>query len=240
MAPEGEPLIMASATNNKKGKLVSHAYETLKRKVITLELKPGEYLDERKLMDELKVGRTPLRESILRLKSEGMVEGEPNKSSHVKDVSLKDTMDLMEAMLIVEKNVTFLAAQRITSSQIDELKAIHKKLKAACEDGNAWEINSLNRDFHRVIAAACANEHLTAIHGNLRNEVLRLSYLVLRYDVRNSRSLADHYQLIVEQHKRMIECLENHTLNGLEELCVEHIRLAWDRMLGYLQDTVYL
>jgi len=231
---------MPKVTNSKKGRLVARAYETLKRKVITLELKPGEYLDERELMDELKVGRTPLRESILRLKSEGMIEGEPNKSSHVKGVSLEGTMDLMEAMLVVEKNVTFLAAQRITPSQVEELRGIHEKLKAACEEGDAWEINSLNQDFHRVIAAACANKHLMGIHGNLRNEVLRLSYLVLRGDVRNSRSLANHYQLILDQHEHMIKCLDNHILDDIAELCVEHIRLAWDRMLNYLRDTVYL
>jgi len=181
-----------------------------------------------------------LRESILRLKSEGMIEGEPNKSSYVRDVSLKGTMDLMEAVLIVEKNVTFLAAQRVTPAQIEELRAVHDTLTAACELGDAWDINSLNQDFHCLIASTCGNDHLCTVHRDLRNEVLRLSYLVLRYDVRNSRSLKEHYAIILEQHDRLLHHLEHHSLEGVEELCVEHIKLAWDRMLNYLRDTVYL
>src|SRR5690606_1073114 len=65
---------MKKTDKNGRGRLVSHVYEVLKRKVITLELRPGEFLHEKRLMEELKVGRTPLRESILRLKVEGLVE----------------------------------------------------------------------------------------------------------------------------------------------------------------------
>ena len=66
-------VVQSKGKNLKRGNNASQAYELLKKKIITLQIKPGEYLDEKGLMKELKIGRTPLREAILLLKNEKLL-----------------------------------------------------------------------------------------------------------------------------------------------------------------------
>ncbi len=231
---------MKKTDKNGRGRLVSHVYEVLKRKVITLELRPGEFLHEKRLMEELKVGRTPLRESILRLKVEGLVEGEPNKSSYVKDISLPGTKDLVEALLIVEKNITYLAAQRATPAHVDRIREIEERLEEAVERENAWDINTLNFDFHEAIGRASGNKVLYQVHQNLRHQAQRLSYLAVDYKANQAPSLIDHYRQIVTQHREMIELIAAHDAAAIEPVSVAHVQLFKERILNYLNDTHYL
>lgn len=231
---------MTTKDKNGRGRVVSNVYEILKRKMITLEIKPGEFLNEKRLMQELNVGRTPLRESILRLKVEGLVEGEPNKSSFVRDISLQGTKDLIEALLIVEKNIAYLAAQRATPHHIEEMKAIESQVEAAAEAQAVWDINTRNLEFHEALGRASGNKFLYQIHLNLRSQTQRLSYLALQYKAASTASLAEHYDRIIDQHRRMIEMVEARDTSGIEALCVAHIELFKQRILSYISETLYV
>lgn len=96
----------------RKGDLVDKAYSSLKKKIITQEIKPGEYLDEKVLMKELGVGRTPLRQAIILLKKDNFVEGQPNKSPYVKEFSIGEVKELFETLMIIEKNITYLWGEK--------------------------------------------------------------------------------------------------------------------------------
>lgn len=229
-----------TALKEPKGRLVNHVYERLRRKVIALELKPGEFLDEKKLMEELGVGRTPLRESIVRLKTEGLIEGEPNKTPYVREVSLKDSLDLTEALLIVEKNVTFLAAQRITEPQLQALSEVNARMDKALKARKPWDINTLNHEFHGLIAQAGGNKCLHRVHQDIRNQVLRLSYLVLSIETRGSAARAAYYQELQHQHHALLDCLQRRELAKVERICADHIALFKDQMLNCTAGTQYL
>jgi DNA-binding GntR family transcriptional regulator len=220
----------------KKGFQTINAYNEIKRRIITLELRPGEVIDEKKLMLELKVGRTPVREAILILKNQNLIVSTPNKSAYVKELTLKDARDLSESLMGIEKLVTILAAQRISPDLLQEVKEAEKKLEKAVAEKNYWEIESKNRQFHQIIAKASDNPYLLSIHENLREEISRLSYLAFSKNIGNTFSLLDHLNKIITQHREIIQCLEKKDSYRAGELSEEHIKLFQKRISLYFSN----
>ncbi len=217
-----------------KGFQTISVYNEIKRRIITLEFKPGEVVDEKRLMSELKVGRTPVREALLMLRNQNLIVSNPNRSAYVKELTLKDVKDLSESLMGVERLVTALAAQRISPELLQEIKKMEERVEVAVAQRNHWEIESRNRDLHQLIAKACGNGYLFSIHENLRNEISRLSYLAFSKDMENSMSLDTHLNKIVEQHREIIQCLENKDSERAGDLSAEHIKLFQSRIMLYL------
>ena len=217
-----------------KGFHTSYVYDEIKRRIITLEIKPGEIIDEKKMMAEMEVGRTPFREALLMLKNENLVVSLPNKSSYVKELTLKDVKDISESLMAIEKLVTTLAAQRVVPEIMEEIRRAEEEVERVVEQKKHWEIETQNRKFHQWIARACDNNYLFSIHENLRNQISRLSYLAFSRDMENSLSLDNHLNKIVDQHRKLIRCLEKKDSEKAGELSIEHLRLFQNRITIYL------
>jgi len=217
-----------------KGYMAQEVYNRIKRKIITLELQPGEILNEKSLEHELGVGRTPLREALLTLKVEKFIDGTPNKPFYVKEISLKSVRDLFEALVPIEKIATSLAAQRMSEQGINELAGVNEKIDAAIEKKDYWELTNQNREFHRLITQASDNEYIGSIHENLRNQAERLSFLAISSDVQGE-SADEHNEKIRDHHRRMLALLFERNAEELEKLAAEHVKLFQARVLQYLR-----
>ncbi len=217
----------------KTGKSSELLYGVLKKKLIMLEYKPGQLLDEKELMEELGVGRTPLRECMLRLKAEGLVVGEPNRPNYVKDISLRGTKDVIEALLLMEKSIASLAASRITEEQIAQLRVVHEQISEAMKAEDDWQVTSLNEDFHRLICEATNNAFLIELHQIIRSQVQRLSYLSVMQHF-GGGGVVYGKEKIIDQHGRIIECFAKRDQKAAEEIMVQHIDLFRNRIAHYL------
>ena len=96
-------------------------YDIIKRKIITLELKPGEHISEKQLENELGTGRTPIREAILMLKAENLLDSQPNQAPYIKDITLKDVRDFFVAFIEIDKFVMKLAAQKASVQKMESI-----------------------------------------------------------------------------------------------------------------------
>jgi DNA-binding GntR family transcriptional regulator len=219
----------------RKGYQTIHVYEEIKRKIITLNLKPGEILEEKKLGDELGVGRTPVREALLLLKSENLIESQPNKTAYVKEMNLKNIKDLFESLMNIEKLTACLATQRITPEELEEIEKTEADLSKALKRRDFWEIESKNQRFHQLIARAADNEYLISIHNNLRTQAERISYLSISREWENGPALDEHLEKIKEQHKTIVRCLRERDLESVEKISMEHIKHFQNRVTLYLQ-----
>jgi len=218
----------------KKGYQSLNIYHEIKRRIITLDLKPGEVLEEKQLAKELEVGRTPVREALLMLKNEGLVESHPNKTAYVKEITLKDVKDLFESLGAIEKLTACLAAQKISPQALKEIKKAEKEMNKAIRLRNYWQITSQNLRFHQLIAEASDNQYLSLFHEKLRNEADRLSYLAVSRELKNNHTLDEHHKKIKNHHKEIISCLEKKRIDQLEKLSLDHIKLFQNRIMTYL------
>lgn len=217
-----------------RGYTTQQVYAQIKRKIITLELPPGEILSEKRLENELGVGRTPIREALLTLKVEKLVEGSPNRPYYVKDISLKSVRDLFEALVPIERLATSLAAQRINEQQLNELSAMCDTVETAIQNKDYWELTSQNRSFHRLVSQASDNEYILSIHENLRNQAERLSFLAISSEVKGG-SADEHNEKIRAHHRRMLTLLFERSTDEVAQLAEEHLRLFQVRVLQYLR-----
>jgi len=221
----------------KKGKKGYHAlavYNEIKRRIITLNLKPGEILEEKHLAEELRVGRTPVREALLLLKNGDWIVSLPNKSAYVKEMSLKDVKDLFESLALIEKQTACLAAQRITPELLKEIQNAHRETTAAVSKKDIWDIESHNQRFHQLIAEGSDNRYLVSIHRDLRNKAERLAYLSIGRDFENSTTLDEHLKLLCQDHQDIVLCLEKKDVDMLGKLSSNHVILFQNRIINYL------
>ena len=118
----------------KKSSLNEIAYNETRKRIITMQLKPGGRIDENELARELRMGRTPVREALFRLSSENLVEILPQRGFFARDITLSDVKALFEAMLFLEQSAALLASRRISREQLQELRTTDTPLITSREE----------------------------------------------------------------------------------------------------------
>lgn len=211
------------------------AYNLLKEKIITLEFGPGEPLDEKRIANGFGFGRTPIREAVLRLESDNLVDIFPGKGTYVKQITLKGVRDLLQALLALERATIQLTLLNITPEQIDEIRSVHEQIKEAIRKGDSLSITYFNSQFHRLIAKASNNEYLSIYIQKIRVEEQRLAYLCFSKEVSATYPLKEHFRQVIEEHSNIITYLEKKDAQRLDEEMVNHNRLFQRRIFGYLE-----
>jgi DNA-binding GntR family transcriptional regulator len=221
-----------------KGTGRQYAYDVLREGILTLEFPPGEALDEAMLVDQIGVSRTLIREAMISLSSEGLIDLLPNRGARVTSLEITDVRAFHEGMELVQRAVTRWAAVR---NRQEHYGAIHRERIAferavKARDGDAM-IDS-NRRFHMAIGDACGNPFVAESYARLLTVGLRLSRLLVTYDVNQDGSLAVHLDRIVEQHREMERLIVAHDADAAESLGAAHARLSLDRSLATLGNTL--
>lgn len=153
------------------------AYSQIKERIITTALKPGAVIEEAELMAELGLGRTPIREALKLLEAERLVVVSPRRGMFVADVSLTDLRQIEEIRLELDTLCVRLAVQRMTPSQLEEMRRLVAELEQVEGQYTQEELLNLDRRFHAVLREACNNQLLEAECKMFFNLSLRIWHL---------------------------------------------------------------
>lgn len=176
-------------------KLCEKAYQLIKDKIVTLELKPLAVIDEQALMDELQLGRTPIREALHQLAHEDLVIIAPRRGMFVADISITDLQKIFEARLWIEGYCAQLAAQRATEAHIARMNDTIARLdQTQCDDIDA--LMALDQELHDLMYAAADNKFLADASNRLHTLSLRLWYLAIDKLADLKTSIEDHRQIV--------------------------------------------
>ena len=140
--------------------LTVQAYEEIKGRILSLELRPGQFLNESTLCDMLGIGRMPVHQAIHRLQAEGLLEVIPRKGLVVRSDSLHDILEMLEARMAMEPNIAAMAAERISAQAVDALKALLKQSKGLVQQTQRAEFRAIDRAFHVTIGEGAGNRTL--------------------------------------------------------------------------------
>lgn len=209
------------------------AYHLIRRKIIILEYKPGQLLDERQLVAELGLGRTPVREALLRLACDGWIESEPNKGAIVPPITLQGTKAIFEAMKILETGIASLSAVQNTAS-VAQMMLANQEVQKACDSGDIFELVEANHAFHMRYARSCHNDFLIRALGDVGNKAKRLAFLSYATDIDPQRSLHVHYASVVREHEEIIKHMQNRDEAGLRQVLLDHIDTFQQRIVRYI------
>jgi len=210
------------------------AYEAIIRKIICLEYEPNQHLEENLLVEELGIGRTPIREALVRLQGEKMVESHPNKGVIVKPITLQNTKAIFESMHIFEFGVVDMAMNKDCSTFIKNMEKANKAVKKAILSNKIFKLVEANHEFHLNFAQCSQNEFLIRAVNDVRKEAKRLSYLSYNNAIDPKRSLKIHYESVIQEHDKIIDSLVNKDKKKLKQLLKEHIETFRQRIIIFM------
>jgi len=221
-----------------KESLSAKAYNLLYEGIVRMQYKPGLHLDEKDLVSQLGIGRTPVREALLRLASEMLVDSHHNKGFVVRPITLQSTRAVFEALSVLEIAVATLAVQRDLSDNLPKLEEAQAKVKAYIDQSDLWGLVRSNNDFHIAFAECSGNLYLVKALRDVRHEANRLAYLSFGHEFFKGNAMTKHYASVIEHHQQIIEGLEQKDKAALEQVVNNLIQAFRNRIVLYLTSTI--
>lgn len=193
--------------------LRTRVLEEVKERIISGELPAGTRLHERNLSHELGVSRVPLREAILTLESQGLIEVRPRIGAFVKPLTRKYVEDLFNVRLALEPLAASLAARNRTAAQIEQLEGLFHEQQKAMEADNNKAGSLANAEFHLVILRASGNDLLYSIVAPLQSQIQRLF----------RRTIVNISELLYHDHEKMLDAVRHQDADRAAGLALEHV-----------------
>lgn len=200
----------------KRGQGVKYVYEILRDNILDLVLPPGSPIDEIQLAERLSMSRTPIREALVKLASEGLVTTLPNRSTMVSNIDFLNLHTFFDAMTLMYRVTTRLAAENRTDNDLEIIRAHQLKFADAVQAQDALTMIATNRDFHAAIAEAGKNPYYTSLFCRLLDEGRRM--LRIYYS-----SFDDQLpQRYVTEHDDIIAAIEAQDVAAADKLASQH------------------
>lgn len=204
-----------------KKSLRDEIYEKVKENITHGLLSPGERLIEDQLAKTFNASRSPVREALRLLESEGLIKFERNKGITVSKLSIKEVEEIYELRWLLEGHAAYLTAEKATKKDVAYLKELqgHLRLAAKNVDMKAWLAN--NAEFHRFFSDKCGNQNLVKLVINLKNNVNRYHFITI--------TVPWHFDLYLDQHEKMItgcELNDGELSEKYMKMHLQHIKMV--------------
>lgn len=202
----------------------------LRAMISSSELEPGSWLDEQGLAQAMGISRTPLREAIRLLASEGLVRIEPRKGCFVNDLSEIDLDEIFPLMAMLEGRCAFEASSRATPKDIEQLERMHQRLLDCANKKNIDEYYEANRRIHEYIQKIAGNKWLSNMVDELRGVLSLSRHKSLTLEGRITESCKEHldiFQAIKAGDAELADqCTRRHLMRQREALKILAAQLA--------------
>jgi len=215
----------------KTGVLPDRVYTTLKHRILTCILKPGERLLEAELCRSLNVSRTPLREALNRLANESLVIASPYRGYSVAPLTARNFHDLCEVRRMIEPAVAGLAAERAVPEDVTRLYKLSTLTYTSGDTASYDEYLVANSRFHLEIARCVRNSQLESIVVTVLDRHQRPCFLGLDIGIDAKES--------TEEHLKVIEAIRDHDAEQARKLMARHIAGGERRILAALKKAGY-
>ncbi len=179
-------------------------FNTLRKAILTGELKPGERLLEIHLANQLGVSRTPIREAIRKLELEGLVIMMPRRGAEVAQITEKSLRDVLEVRRALDALCAELACDRITEEEKQKLKTACDEFEKATATSDATIIAAADVALHDIIVAATRNQRLIQLINNLSEQMYRYRFEYIKDENQHNNLVEEHrmiYESIVRRDK---------------------------------------
>jgi len=217
-----------TTTKKRRGQGAARVYERLREDILRLELEPGQVLDETRISQDFQLSRSPIREALVRLSSEGLIRMLPNKNSIVAPLNIEEFSSYVDALDLVQRITTRLAARLRTDEQLERIKQRQADFSKAVTAHDAFAMIEHNRNFHVAISDASQNRYLSEFNSRLLDEGRR--YLRLYFRSFND-TLPPEFN---DEHHQIIAAIEEQDEERAEHLAHEHSMQVSERFLSYL------
>lgn len=215
------------AAKSKKS-LVELAYERVKERILQNQYYPGYQALESEVAEDLGMSRTPVREALIQLKHEGLVELIPRRGMRVVPVVAEDMREIYEVLTSLESMAAeLLARKKLDAKTLEPLREATRDMEAALasDDLEAWA--AADERFHRALIDLCGNRRLASMANTVRDQGHRARMVTLRLRAKPSAS--------VDEHERLVEAIEHGDWQTARDVHYEHRKRASNELTQILE-----
>jgi DNA-binding GntR family transcriptional regulator len=190
--------------------------ERLRDLIRSGELEPRARINELELAERFGISRTPLREAIKILATEGLLDLLPNRGARVASISVDELDEVIEVVAGLEATAADLACRSITAEEIAAIEAKHDRMLEAwrAEDNTAYF--ELNREIHEMVMRASRNITLQGIYATLSGRIQRARY--------TAHKTPEQWKRAVDEHVEMMRLLKQRDGERLAAVMRDHVR----------------
>ncbi|MEP0940460.1 MAG: GntR family transcriptional regulator [Rhizobiaceae bacterium] len=205
----------------------SDCIAVLKQRILSMEIAPGQLLDETALSQEFGISRTPLREVIQRLVGEGYLSSQENRGAKVASMDISTMRHFFQAAPMIYASIARLAAEHADNTQVEALRFIQQDYRQSISDGLPRETAMHNFRFHKLIGEMAGTPYLLPSLDRLLIDHTRIGQVFYQ-----TKSPADHQRIdkAADQHDQMIDAFARNAAAEAVQLTLEHWELSRHQM----------
>ncbi len=205
--------------------------DILREAIIKNKLKPGTKISEMELAEEYGISRTPVREALWQLESEGFVRIIPRKGAVVATLTEEDVRNFYELRALLESYAASKSMDKITEKDVKRLESLNRKMEKAYKAGDTKELYRVHNEFHKQLIKHCENKLLLQILDGLYQRFQRFRwYLTLLRKMEGS--IEQHWHIIdalkQKDRERLTELVKDNAYYGIETLIKEVLEKSGD------------
>ncbi len=204
-------------------------YERIRDDILSCALQPGSPVHEQTLAQRFQVSKSPIRDALLRLQEQNLVDVLPRKGYRVRPISLADAIEMYELRLMYERECALRAIDHASDAALAALDEFRTGPRG--RDMGKWI--AYNRRFHLAVAAACGNARLERAATETIEQFDRLTYVGV-----NSAVTPAGVQKFADEHGAIIDALQRRDRRRAGALIREHIEASRKRTLASLANPV--
>ncbi len=202
------------------------AYEVIKERIITIQMRPGLMIQEAELISNLELGRTPIREALKRLEAEKLVVVSPHRGTFVSDITISDLAEIQEIRLALDTLCVRVAVERIQPNELAEMRKLVEEFRVSSQTENQKALMGLDHRFHQLLARSAHNKFLEHEIEMFYNLSLRIWYMYM-HQIRPN-------DLMLEAFTDILGAIEAKDVSAAEKAMQQHIRQFGESVKHYL------
>lgn len=210
-----ENLVIDDIFLNSRLTVVDSVYDLIKKNILNWNLKPGQRISEKDVSEHLKVSKTPVRESFIRLGKEKMIDILPQRGSFVSKIDMKDVEEGLFIRRSLELAVLELAISNISHESLTKMKGLLELQKKSITDKNYEDFLGYDLRFHKEIFYGSHKERTWKVMSDANTQYRRVRMLTL-IDI-------NKYELLVSEHYELLSALEAKDLLEAKRVMEDHL-----------------
>jgi len=204
---------MNTKLNNRP--LYEDVADRLREQIFAKQLAPGSWLDEQSLAEQFGISRTPMREAIKVLASEGLVTIKMRRGAYVTEVARNDLEQIFTILSLLEGEAARETAAKATEEELNQLDYWHHRLEKAAADRDLEQFFEINGKFHELIQEIAGNRWMNGVIADLRK--------VLKLHRRDSLTSTGRLQNSLIEHRAILNALLKRDQAGAESAMRKHL-----------------
>ncbi len=210
------------------------AYLDLRRRILHLEIAPGEELDETQIAKELGISRTPIREAIIRLAAEELLIVSQNRAARVPQIDFVEVAELFDALEVCQRIAVRWAALRRSVAHVKVLREATRDYVKGTRKRDFDLMRDSNFRYHQAIGDACGNRYYRRLNESLLTRSLPLAQLTFTEAPASEAAYDVYFETVNREHDQIVDLIEQKNPDAAEDMLRDHIRQFRIRSLDFV------